>query len=1065
MLAGVFMEVLGLEEVSIDESFFALGGHSLKATRVVNLIESLTGIRLPLRTLFERSTVAAIGELLSELGPRSFEPIPPAALQRDYPMSSAQKRLYVIHQMDDLGTVYNMPGVMKLEGTLDPARIQATFQALIRRHEGLRTSFHIIEGELLQRIEEDAVMEFTCEELDYGVAADAAGLLDAFTTPFDLAQAPLLRAKAVKTGADQSLLLFDMHHIISDAATIQLIMKEFTQLYNGEILPPLTVQYKDYSEWLRRRDLHGQEKYWLEQFDGEIPVLDLPLDYPRPQTRQFSGGSFTLNLKPAVRAQVQRLSRETGTTEYMVLLASFMVLLHKYTRQEDVIVGTPISGRTHPDTEAMVGMFVNTLALRGRPAGEKTYAGFLSEVREVCLQAYSHQEYPLEDLVERVQVQRDMSRNPLFDVVFVLQNDEEVGASAEGMTIQEEEMLPAAAKFDLTVTVEPGSAGYAVNWAYCDVLFKEESIRRMAVHFEQILEEALGAPRQKIREMEVVTEQEKGQILQVFNEDKAEYDTGITVADMFAEQVRRVPGRIAAVCDGDALTYAELDRRAGRIAAQLRQRIATEAMVGIRLERELNLVVAILGVVQAGGVYLPIDPDAPAERTGYILADSGVQVLLTSRALYLNALFSGEVLYVEDLLAEEGVPEEQQELKLRPEQGLYVIYTSGTTGHPKGTVIEHRNVVRLLKNSAFPFEFTEEDVWSLFHGTHFDFSVWEMYGALLYGGKLVIVPKGTAQDSYALRELLLREQVTVLNQVPSSFYELMQAEASEATGKLALRYLIFGGEALNPRKLKAWWERYPEVEIVNMYGITETTVHVTYKTVTGQDIEVGISNIGRAIPTTSVYILNGTRLCGIGMPGELCVGGAGVARGYYNRPELTAAKFVENPYVPGERMYRSGDLARWLPDGSMEYLGRMDEQVKIRGYRIELGEIEQVLIQQAGIRDAAVIIREDAAAEKYICAYVVKTAAEGLEPTELKKALQRQLPEYMIPGHIVALEKLPVTVNGKLDQKRLPEPVLSTGSEYTAPRNGEEAMLAEIFEQVLGVERIGIDDSFFELGG
>ncbi|WP_146216945.1 non-ribosomal peptide synthetase, partial [Paenibacillus cellulosilyticus] len=542
-------------------------------------------------------------------------------------------------------------------------------------------------------------------------------------------------------------------------------------------------------------DLREQESYWLKQFDDEIPVLDLPLDYPRPQTQQFSGGSFTLNLKDTVRAQVQQLSRETGATEYMVLLASFMVLLHKYTRQEDVIVGTPISGRTHPDTEAMVGMFVNTLALRGRPAGEKTYASFLSEVREVCLQAYSHQEYPLEDLVERVQVQRDMSRNPLFDVVFVLQSEAEAGATTDGMTIREEEVLPKTAKFDLTVTVEPGSAGYAVNWAYCDALFKEESVRRMAVHFERILEEALGAPQQRISEMEVVTEREQAQILQMFNEDNAEYDTEVTVAELFAEQVRRVPGRIAAVCEGEELTYAELDQRAGRIAAQLRQRISTEAMVGVRLERDLNLVTAILGVVQAGGVYLPIDPDAPAERTSYILADSGVQVLLTSRTMHMAmaAPFSGEVLYVEDLLAEEDAAESQPAIQLRPEQGLYVIYTSGTTGNPKGTMIEHRNVVRLMKNSAFPFEFTEEDVWTLFHGTSFDFSVWEMYGALLYGGKLVIVPKGTAQDSYALRELLLREQVTVLNQVPSSFYELMQADANEAAGKLALRYLIFGG--------------------------------------------------------------------------------------------------------------------------------------------------------------------------------------------------------------------------------------------------------------------------------
>ncbi|WP_342707226.1 amino acid adenylation domain-containing protein [Fontibacillus panacisegetis] len=1068
-LVAIFREVLGLEQVSIDDSFFELGGHSLRAIRVVNLIESNVGIRLPLKILFERSTVMELSGMLKNMEKTTYEAIPQVEKQSYYPMSSAQKRMYIMNKMEDLGTVYNMPSVMKIEGKLELDKIKQVCQKLTQRHEGLRTSFHMVEGELVQKVEDEVEIDFAYEEIDdvEGMAATPPinELLEEFLRPFNLGEAPLLRIKVVKYGEEKNLLMFDMHHIISDGATMNIITKEFSQMYNGEKLKALNVQYKDYSEWMRKKDISNQEAYWIDQLSDDIPVLDLPLDYPRPQSQQFSGAAFDTNISAMTKAQVQQLCKQTGTTEYMALLSTLMVLLHKYSRQEDIIIGSPISGRTHEDTENVIGMFVNTLAMRGKPEGQKSYADFLAEIKETCLKGYENQEYPFEDVVDKVNVKRDMSRNPIFDVMFVLQNNEEEEVSTQGVAFEEVETGSKIAKFDLTVTVDITPDGYMVNWEYCDELFKEETIRRMAAHFGQILQEITKAPAKQISEIEVITEVEKDQILIDFNETKAEYAKDKSIKQLFEEQVKNTPKRVAVVYEDQQVTYEELNKRANIIARQLRKEISDEEIVGIILERDINMISALLGVVKSGGTYLPIDPEAPSDRIQYTLEDSNVQMLLTSKNVSIDVSFNGKVVYIEDLLMAK-VNSRNLAITVPPSQALYVIYTSGTTGNPKGTIIEHRNVVRLLKNSEFQFDFDENDVWSMFHSTNFDFSVWEMYGALLYGGKLIVIPKSATKDSYAFLDILSREKVTVLNQVPSSFYELMQTELTEVNRELYLKYLIFGGEALNSRKLKNWYEKHPSTTVVNMYGITETTVHVTYKEITAAEIDKGISNIGKAIPTTKVYVMNGNKMCGIGMQGELCVGGDGVARGYLNRPELTSARFVDNPYAAGERMYRSGDLARWLPDGNIEYLGRIDDQVKIRGYRIELGEIENVLRNKNGIRDVAVIVREDQVGDKFICAYVVNDhPAEELNVLQVKDAIRKDLPEYMIPAHIMEIDKLPITANGKLDRKRLPEPIVQSDKEYVAPRNDMEEKLVEIFENVLGIQKIGIDDNFFEMGG
>ncbi|WP_020619065.1 non-ribosomal peptide synthetase [Paenibacillus daejeonensis] len=1091
-IVQAFSEVLGMQqdEVGIHDSFFELGGHSLRAIRAINLIESQTGIRLPLRTVFEHPTAEALSQVLVSEPEAAYEPIPQAPIRDRYPMSSAQKRLFVIHEMDKTSTVYNMPGMMDMHGEVDLPRITEAFQELVNRHESLRTTFHMIEGEPVQQIHERLDVSVDYEELE-GPAASFQDMLLAFVRPFDVSKGPLIRLKVVKTEENRSLLLFDMHHLISDGTTMNIITQEFSQLYNGEELEQPAVQYKDYSEWLRTQDQSEEQQYWLRQFEGELPVLDLPLDYPRPQFQSFAGAVVTQQLDAGLREQVQKLCRATGATEYMVLLSSLMELLGKYSRQEDIIVGSPVSGRVHHDTEQMVGMFVNTLAMRGQPEADKAYADFLEEIKQTSLKAYEYQAYPFEDIVEQVQVRRDMSRNPLFDVMLVLQNQEEASLTAQGMAFGEMEADLRTTKFDLGINVTASPSGYELHWEYGRDLFKEATVERMTAHFEQLLQAVTAAPEQKLGELEVVTAAEKQLLLHDFHEAPASYPEQATIKELFEAQVRRTPQQIAATCEGEQWTYAELNRQANRIASRLlEEKGEGETIVGLLLERNLHLLAGILGVVKAGCAYLPMDPDAPEDRIAYMLQDSGARVLLASGkgdasgdgdtrgdhvdvgSRFSNLSFSGTVLQVESLLASDVTDRADSTfdpnpvVPIQPQNALYMIYTSGTTGQPKGTMIEHRNVVRLMVNDRMPFDFSTDDVWSLFHSYNFDFSVWEMYGALLYGGKVVVIPKAATRDSYAFLDILRKERVTVLNQVPSSFYELMHAELAGEGEPLHVRYLIFGGEALHVSKLKAWLEKYPEMAIVNMYGITETTVHVTHKRIGAEDIQRGISNIGQAIPTLKLYILNGNQLCGIGMPGELCIAGAGVARGYVNRPELTEAKFVENPYVPGERMYRSGDLARWLPDGNVEYIGRIDDQVKIRGYRIELKEIEKVLMKQPGVQDAAVIVRQDGAGDSYLSAYVVGKDVEAeLDVEALKIGIGEDLPDYMVPGSIMALAKLPITSNGKLDRRALPEPVYTSGEAYVAPRNEREQLLADMFAQVLGVEQVGIYDHFFELSG
>ena len=1053
LICNIFSGILGVKQVGIRDSFFSLGGHSLRAISLINQIYAKTESRLSVRDVFTNQTPEQLAMLLDSA--EGYVPIPNAKEREYYPMSSQQKRMYLTCKMDSHSISYNILQKLYFYGEIIAKRLQQAFQEMVDRYEILRTEFLMVNGEPVQRIIPHIEADFTSIE-DYENSDEA--LAAAFNQPFDLGRAPLIRAKLVKRKSYYMLML-NMHHIISDAVSENLFFSELSALYNGEKLGRPIHQYKDYSEWMLTRDMSEQKKYWCSQFNDELPVLDMPLDFSRPKTQSSQGRFIVKSIDEELCKKVKLLAKGNGATEYMVFLSAAMILLSKYSRQNDIIIGSPISGRAHQDTENMLGMFINTLAMRGRPEGQKDYREFLKEIRESCLKAYENQEYPFDELVDAVNVQRDSSRNPMFDVMLVVQNSEQSVYSFDGIRAEMKYTENNTSKFDLTFMFEEKGRGYQLGLEYCSELFTSNTAWCLIKHYIAVLEQLTENSNRKISDIEVITAEEKSLILNSFNDSAAEYPENETLVSLFEAQAEKTPDNIALEYLGQCLTYAELNARANQIAHRIRSMgIMPDDFVAILAERSIEMVVAIYGILKAGGAYVPINTSYPAERIQFILEDCEAKCILTN--LDKLPIDTNIVTICLDAQEFESESMDNCEIVNSPADIAYVIYTSGTTGKPKGVMIEHRNVVRLFANSHFQYDFDEKDVWIMFHSYGFDFSVWEMYGATLFGGRLIVVPTNVTQDSKLLLSLIRDSGVTVLNQVPSSFYNLQRC--CEKREDLSVRYLIFGGEALDPAQLKCWHEWYPGCKIVNMYGITETTVHATYREIGATEISQGISNIGNAIPTLQIYIRNDNNLCGIGVPGEICVAGAGLARGYLNRPELNAEKFIPNPYGEG-RLYRSGDLARWLPDGSIEYLGRIDEQVKIRGFRIELGEIVCHLHRIETVKDCAVIVREDRGGEKAIYAYVVGEKKLDLE--KIRDELRKDVPEYMLPAYMMQIEALPVTKNGKLDRHALPEIDCQSTDEYQPPQNENEELICDTFKEILGLERVGVNDSFFENGG
>ena len=1078
-MAAAWAGVLGIAEegIGIDDDFFELGGHSLRATVLISQLHRRLAVAIPLSQVFKTPTIRGLSHWVGRSKQEPYAAIVPLEEKEYYALSSAQKRLYILHRLEPGGIGYNLPLVVSLEGEPDLRRLERSFAVLIGRHESLRTAFITVNEEPVQRI---------VKEVDFEIEYD--GQAEAFVRPFDLSRPPLLRVGVARTDGEKRLLMVDMHHIVSDGTSRLLLMREFIQAMAGEELPAMKVQYRDFVHWQNRLGAAGvmkrQEAFWLDAFADDVPVLHLPTDYPRPEQGSPVGSTIRFELGIEETTEVRRQARQEGVTLYMLLLSAFTIFLSRLSGQEDIVVGTPVAGRRHADLAGIIGMFVNSLCMRNYPRGDATCREFLQDVKERTLEAFENQDYPFEDLVEKVVTRRDIGRNPLFDAALVLQNFLEPPAEAAAEEIEGLKFAPYAfevgtARFDIMMTVVEVEDGLRFAVEYSSRLFKEETVTRWIVCFKHVLASVLSIAadsRLKISAVTLISEEERRRLLYDFNDTGAHYAGDKTIHGWFEEQAVQTPEHIALVDRHRQVTYRALNRISTQWAVDLSRKGARpDTIVAIMGQRSPETVVGIIAILKTGAAYLPIDPAYPEERIGYMMRDSGAGIVLTPAP-------------PEDNLP--AVDSAHPPLKSTCAAGpAYVIYTSGTTGRPKGVLIEHRSVVRLVAGGGVRFGFGGRDVWSLFHSFCFDFSVWEMYGALLYGGKLVIIAKMSAQDTRGFLNLLKEQQVTVLNQTPSAFFNLMDLALADEEKGLCLRCVIFGGEALMPARLKGWQEKYPAVRLVNMYGITETTVHVTFKEINAPDIERGKSTIGKGIPHWTTYVMDRyLHLVPLAVAGELCVGGDGVARGYMNNPELTADKFVNlTPRTPQDTqspihkiltpksyiLYRSGDLVRLSAEGELEYLGRIDRQVKVRGFRIELAEIESRLMAHPAVKEAVVIARADKNNDKALYAYIVPhptnrtSRTSETSPAKLRQYLAESLPDYMVPAYFMQLAQIPLTPNGKVDRKALPEPEIGVGEGYVGPGNEVEEKLAAIWSEVLGIdpETIGIHRSFFEIGG
>ncbi|WP_110109397.1 plipastatin non-ribosomal peptide synthetase PpsC [Bacillus subtilis] len=1061
-LSQLWEDVLKNGPVGIHDNFFDRGGHSLKATALVSRITKEFDVQVPLKDVFAHPTVEGLATVIREGTDSPYEAIKPAEKQETYPVSSAQKRIYVLQQLEDGGTGYNMPAVLELEGKLNLERMDRAFKELIKRHESLRTAFEQdAGGDPVQRIHDEVPFTLQTTVLGARTEEEAAA---AFIKPFDLSQAPLFRAQIVKVSDERHLLLVDMHHIISDGVSVNILIREFGELYNNRKLPALRIQYKDYAVWqegFKTGDAYKtQGAYWLKQLEGELPVLDLPADHARPPMRSFAGDKVSFTLDQEVTSGLYKLARENGSTLYMVLLAAYTAFLSRLSGQEDIIVGSPIAGRPHKDLEPILGMFVNTLALRTRPEGGKPFVQYLQEVRETAMEAFEHQDYPFEELVDKLELTRDMSRNPLFDVMFVLQNMDQ-----ESLELDELCLKPAAnnghqtSKFDLTLYAQEQPRGLLTfQMEFSTDLYKKKTIEKWLQYFNNMLLSIIKDNKAALGTINILNEDEAHYLIHELNRTKIDYPRNETISRLFEMQAEQTPNAVAIVSDTQVFTYEDLNSWANQIASVLQIKgVGPDSVVALLTGRTPELIAGMLGILKAGGAYLPIDSNLPVERIAYMLSDSRAALLLQSEKTEKRLLgIECEQIIIEDIQKQGEA--KNVESSAGPHSLAYIIYTSGSTGKPKGVMIEQRSVIRLVKNSNY-ITFTPEDRLLMTSSIGFDVGSFEIFGPLLNGAALHLSDQQTFLDSHQLKRYIEHQGITTIWLTSSLFNHL--TEQNEQTFS-QLKHLIIGGEALSPSHVNRIRNVCPEVSIWNGYGPTENTTFSTCLHIQ-KTYELSIP-IGRPVGNSTAFILNQWGvLQPVGAVGELCVGGDGVARGYLGRPDLTKEKFVPHPFAPGDRLYRTGDLARWLSDGTIEYVGRIDDQVKVRGYRVELGEIETALRQIDGVKEAAVLARTAQTGSKELFGYISVKAGTNAE--QVRSLLARSLPNYMIPAYIIEMETLPLTSNGKLNRKALPEPDVASKQTYIPPRNELEEQLALIWQEVLGIQRIGIEDSFFELGG
>jgi amino acid adenylation domain-containing protein len=1007
------------------------------------------------------------------------------------PLSFAQQRLWFLNVMEP-NSPYIIWTDFHLQGQLDAPALERTLNEIVRRHESLRTTFNATEGQPVQVVTPHLALAVPVQDLsglDEGArASEVARHKQELRRPFDLARGPLFRARLLRLGADEHVLLLAMHHIVTDGWSIGIMLREIAALYEAftagraPALPQLSIQYRDFAawqrEWLSGAELERQLAYWRENLRGAPPALVLPTDRPRPPVQSYRGATLEHEIGKGLTGALKELSRARGVTLYMTLLAAFKTLLYRYTGQDDIVVGTPIANRNRMEIENLIGFFVNTLVLRTSLSADPTFSELLTRVRDVTLGAFAHQDLPFEKLVEELQPERDMSRTPLFQVMFSLQNEPLPPPRLGGLVMKLIDDDMKTAQFDLTLDLMERDDGILCNLEFNTDLFDRETAERMLGHYLRLLEEVVTNPDRRLLELPFVTDEEQRRLLVEWNDTAREYPRGQCVHELFEAQAARSPESIALVARGEQLTYAELNTRANRLAHYLRRAgLRPEGRAGLLLERNAEAAVALLGVLKAGGAYVAFDPSHPPERIRQMLDDAGASMLLTTRRLADGLTEHGAKIVCLDAEASH-ISAESAENPARVADAdnlAYLVYTSGTTGQPKGILVQHRSLVNAIYAFITHHRVTEHDRILQFASLSFDVATEEFFAAWLGGARLVMRPDAAVVAPEQFVQFLEEEGVTLVN-LPASFWAEWATAIAERGCRMPpqLRRVVVGNEKTLPESLAKWQRAVGHlVTWNNAYGPSETTITASnYEPQRGEDREgASAVPIGRPVMNATMYVLDRAQhLMPVGVAGELCIGGAGLARGYQGQPGQTAARFTPNRYdaAGGERMYRTGDLARYLPDGNIEFLGRVDEQVKVRGFRIELGEIETVLSQHEGVREAVVVARPDERGNNRLVAYVVESAGRTATTGELRRYLKDILPEYMIPSAFVTLDALPLTPNGKVDRKRLPEadgarPELEEA--YVAPRSELERGIANVWQEVLKVEKVGVHDNFFNLGG
>ncbi|MCP4213912.1 MAG: amino acid adenylation domain-containing protein [bacterium] len=1144
-LTDIWADLLKVEtdKVGIRSSFFEMGGHSLKAVMLISRIHKELEVKIPLAEIFKGPTIEEMGVFIDNSVKESFTAIEAVEKREYYPLSSAQKRIYILYRLEPDSIWYNTPKTMMLEGEVDVDRMGETFRQMMMRHESLRTSFHVLDGMPVQRVHDAPPfnLEYTrITDVDGAALAGTAGpdiagdplsqqmpgltrMVNSFVRPFDLSEAPTIRVGIIEVEKSQNILMMDIHHIVSDGTSLGIFVNEFMTLYGGHQLPPLKIQYKDYAQWQHRHaeESYGkQEAYWLEEFKGEIPVINLPTDFPRPAVRNVEGNTVGFMLDQTETTAVRDLAQKEEATLYLFLLATFNILMAKLCGQEDIVVGTPLMGRRHADLEPIIGMFIDTLAMRNYPQSDKTFRDFLREVRERTFEQFENQDYPFDELVANVAVERDNSRNPLFDVMFVLQNVEIPKVELPGMKLQPFADESGIAKFDLSFVGTEMDDRTLLAIEYSTQLFKRETIERYGVFFKRILEVAVKNPDTKLADIVLLSTAEKETLLRDFCLVPGEGPQPRTIHQLFEERVESYAGNraLVKVLEGIApgmspkLTYAELDEQVNALAGRLRRKgVTVGTVVPIMVEPSFEMFIGIFAVLKAGGAYLPLEPSYPAERIDFILADCDAGMVLTTGDVSGKARAAGlEILCIETPVDGKGYRGEPSEDNVEPETKgagaadlAYIIYTSGSTGRPKGVAIRHHSVVNLMLATEKAYPCGESGIYLRKTAFIFDVMVLEIFCWFTGGGGVAVMDTEGARDPHLVLEALQSHKVTHVNFVPALFNRLVDMITPEFIAGLSqLSYIFLGGETASPEAVRNFLRLNTGTLMFNSYGPTEATVYASRYPVSTWNGE-GSVPIGRPITNTGMYILDeSTRLQPVGIPGELAIGGSGVAAGYLNKPELTAESFIANPFekavagisttqyitglgeVPlpgdygtakqrqlcaGSLLYKTGDLARWLPDGNIEFMGRLDRQVKVRGYRIELEEIEHRLTANDAVKEVAVLVREEKG-DSVLCAYIVADAGLVPDAEALREYLGEFLPEYMVPGHFVQVPRMPLTAGGKIDRRALLHAMpanMEKQTNYIAPGDETEGRLVDIWAEVLDVpgEEIGIDADFFRMGG